>query len=80
MRKSNGSFSTVSLCEVSSMSDNYRLYVGDRHYYFPTFDSAKLAAQKFEQSKPQLRIEVLIETDSADFWAYDYQLKQWLPS
>ncbi len=65
---------------MSSMSNKYRLYVGSQLYYFPTFDSAKLAAQEYELSKPELRIEVLIETDGADFWAYDYQLKQWVPS
>lgn len=62
------------------MSNNYRLYVGGQQYYFPTFDSAKLAAQKYEQSKSELRIEVLIETDNADFLAYDYQLQKWVPS
>jgi hypothetical protein len=60
--------------------DNCRLYVGSEHHYFATFDAAKLAAQEYMPNEPELRIVILIETTGADFWAYEYQSKQWVPS
>jgi len=59
---------------------NYRLYAGSQQYYFATFEAAKLAAEEFMQSALELRIEILVETDGADFWAYEYHSKQWVPS
>jgi hypothetical protein len=32
------------------------------------------------ENKPELRIEVLCETEGADFWAYEYTGKKWVPS
>ena len=61
-------------------NDNYRLYVNGEQYYFATLEAAKLAAQGYMQNKPELRIEILVETPGADFWAYEYQSKQWVPS
>ena len=60
--------------------ENYRLYVNSEKYYFSTFEEAKEQAQNHIKDKPELRIEVLIETEGADFWAYEYQSKQWVPS
>ena len=58
----------------------YRLYVGGEKYYFNSFEAAKLAAQEYMPTKPELRIEILIETAGADFWTYEYQSKKWVPS
>ena len=60
--------------------ENYRLYVDAKQYYFATFEEAKEEATKYMPGKPELRIEILIETQGADFWAYEYPSKQWVPS
>ena len=60
--------------------ENYRLYIGTKQLYFSTFDEAKLEANKYMKEKPELRIEILVETNGADFWAYEYENKQWVPS
>jgi len=59
---------------------NYRLYIDTKQLYFSTLEEAKLEAQKHMTKKPELRIEILVETDGADFWAYEYENKQWSPS
>ena len=59
---------------------SYRLYIGNQKLYFSTFDEAKKESEKHMSRKPEMRIEALIETDDADFWAYEYQNKQWVPS
>lgn len=59
---------------------NYRLFVGKERYYFATFEAAQSAALSYVPDKSELRIEVLVETTSADFWAYEYKSKQWVPS
>lgn len=60
--------------------NNYRSYVGNEKYHFATFEAAKNAAQEFMPSTPELRIEILEEISGADFWAYEYQSKKWVPS
>ena len=60
--------------------DNFRLYIGNKHLHFATFEEAKQEAIKYMQGKPELRIEVLIEIDGPDFWAYEYNNHQWVPS
>ena len=59
---------------------NYRLYVGNITLHFATFEDAKKESEKLMPSKPELRIEILTETEGADYWAYEYQIKQWVPS
>jgi intracellular sulfur oxidation DsrE/DsrF family protein len=61
-------------------SENYRLYVDGDQHYFATFEAAKKAAENYMNNKPELRIEILVETDGADFWAYEYDSKKWVPS
>ncbi len=60
--------------------DNYRLYIGTKRLYFSTFEEAKQEAEKCMPGKEELRIEILIETDGPDFWAYEYNKNQWVPS
>ncbi len=60
--------------------ENYRLYIGTKRLYFVTFEEAKLEAEKHMSEKPELRIEILIETEGADFWAYEFANKKWVPS
>ncbi len=67
--------------EIKSKNDeSYRLYVNNQTYLYSTFEGALMAAQEHMQGSPELRIEVLIETEGADFWAYEYQSKKWAPS
>ncbi|MCU7844239.1 MAG: hypothetical protein KZQ93_10405 [Candidatus Thiodiazotropha sp. (ex Monitilora ramsayi)] len=58
----------------------FRLYVDAEKYHYFTFEEAKLAAQGHMQGNPELRIEILFETGGPDFWAYEYQSKEWVPS
>lgn len=60
--------------------ENYRLYVDTSLFYFATFQQAKREAEKHISKKAELRIEVLIETEGADFWAFEYETNQWVPS
>lgn len=62
--------------------ENYRLYAGSERFYYSTFEDAKSAAKRFMPSKVELRIEILVELEEfdADFWAYEYENKQWVPS
>ncbi len=60
--------------------ERYRLYVGSTTYLYPTFQDAVMAAQEKMDNGLELRIEVLVETEGADFWAYEYQSKKWVPS
>ncbi len=67
--------------EVENKNDEcYRLYVNNKTYLYSTFEGAVMAAQEYMQGSPELRIEVLVETEGADFWAYEYQSKKWTPS
>ncbi|MCG8014899.1 MAG: hypothetical protein JAY97_01695 [Candidatus Thiodiazotropha sp. 'RUGA'] len=59
---------------------NNRLYIGNITLHFSTFEEAKNEAEKLMHGKPELRIEILTETEGADFWAYEYENKQWVPS
>jgi hypothetical protein len=59
---------------------NYRLYINSEQYYFSTYEEAVKAAEKYMKNKPELRIEVLCETEGADFWAYEYAGNKWVPS
>lgn len=65
---------------AKGMEENYRLYVGKEQSYFETFDAAKEAAIEFMSNKPALRIEILVGDNASDFWAYEYEAKQWVPS
>ena len=58
----------------------YRLYVGSIILYFATFEDAKNESKKLMLGNPELRIEILTETEGADFWAYEYENNQWVPS
>jgi len=58
----------------------YRLYVNTKQYYFETFEEAKQESKKYMSKKPELRIEILKDTSGADFWAYEYKPKKWVPS
>jgi len=60
--------------------ENYRLYIDTKQLYFATFEEAKLEAEKHMSEKPELRIEILIETEGADFWAFEFANKKWVPS
>ncbi|WP_444958744.1 hypothetical protein [Microbulbifer sp. ZKSA002] len=65
------------------MSDqNYRLYAGKNISHYDSFEAAKEAAKKHMIEKAELRIEILtdLSPDKADFWAYEYDTKQWVPS
>lgn len=65
------------------MSDkNYRLYAGTQVSYYVTFDDAKQAAEAYIPHENYLRIEILIDIKpgEADWWAYEYDTKQWAPS
>ena len=61
---------------------NYRLYAGKEIFSHPTFEEAKEAAKSFMPNELPLRIEVLPEGGplEADWWAYEYENKQWKPS
>jgi hypothetical protein len=58
----------------------YRLYVNTKQYYFKTFEEAQQDAKKYMSKEPELRIEILKDTSGADFWAYEYKSKEWVPS
>ena len=59
---------------------NFRLYVDNITLHFPTFEQAMQESEKLMGGKPELRIEVLSETEGSDIWAYEYESKQWVPS
>nr|WP_305909459.1 hypothetical protein [Methylomarinum sp. Ch1-1]MDP4522372.1 hypothetical protein [Methylomarinum sp. Ch1-1] len=59
---------------------NYRLYIGNITLHFATFEAAKKESEKLMLGEPELRIEILTETEGVDFWAYEYENKQWMPS
>jgi hypothetical protein len=62
--------------------DNYRLYVDKDISHYETFEAAKDAAKLFMPSRACLRIEILADVSEgeADFWAYEYEANQWVPS
>ena len=68
------------LMNGESEEDNFRLYANSEQFYFSTIEEAKIQAEKYKQAKTELRIEFLIETAGADFWAFDYRLNDWVPS
>ena len=59
---------------------NYRLYVDAKQFYCSSFEEAKEAAKEHLSGRPELRIEILQETEGADFWAYEYENNEWVPS
>ncbi len=61
-------------------NDNYRLYIGSKRLHFATFEEAKREAEQYMPETEELRIEILIETNGPDFWAYEYNNHQWVPS
>ncbi|MDO6466404.1 hypothetical protein [Pseudoalteromonas carrageenovora] len=61
-------------------NENYRLYVNGTQSYFESFEQAQREAKKFMPDKAELRIETLIQTSEADFWAYEYKNGKWVPS
>jgi len=67
----------------TNMSENkFRLYVDSEISHYRTMEEAKEAAMSFIQNKPELRIEILLDIDlsEADWWAYNYEIKEWEPS
>lgn len=62
--------------------NNFRLYVDRDISHYRTMEKAKEAAKLFMPKKPELRIEILMEADpdEADWWAYNYETKEWVPS
>lgn len=62
--------------------DNFRLYSGSEMSHYGTMKEAKEAAKSFMPNKPELRIEIIMEMASgeADWWAYNYETKEWEPS
>lgn len=62
------------------MVKNYRLYIDSEYFVFDSLEKAKARAQEYFKEKAELRIEYLFETEDADFWAYDYESKEWVPS
>ena len=64
----------------SNQNECYKLYVNSKSCFYATFEEAVMAAQEYMNESPELRIEILIETDGADFWAYEYQSNKWVPS
>ncbi|WP_152555831.1 hypothetical protein [Ferriphaselus sp. R-1] len=62
--------------------ENFRLYVDREISHYRTMEEAKEAAKLFMPKKAELRIEILMEIDisEADWWAYNYETKEWEPS
>ncbi|MRX28632.1 hypothetical protein [Kangiella sp. HZ709] len=58
------------------------LYIGTERKKCESVAKAKSIATENMTRKPALRIELLSELDEfeADFWAYNYDLKEWVPS
>jgi len=56
--------------------------VGREISHFRTMEEAKEAAKLFMHKKAELRIEIVMEIDinEADWWAYNYETKEWEPS
>ncbi len=77
---------TKQLIELRNQDDDcpqekcFRIYIDEKHYYFSTFEEAKLEAERHMKEKPELRIEILVDAGGADFWAFEYHNKQWVPS
>jgi len=68
---------------MTAMSiDLYKLYAGNVTTFHSTFEEAKEAAKKYMPDESYLRIEVLKEIGpyEADWWAYEYESNQWIPS
>lgn len=61
---------------------DYKLYAGNEQLFFSSFEEAQEAAKGYMASKAGLRIEILIDipVGAADFWAYEYEAGQWVPS
>ncbi|MHA2936666.1 hypothetical protein ACXJY6_00055 [Vibrio sp. RC27] len=61
---------------------NYKLYAGEEVSYYSSMETAKEAAKIFIAKQVYLRIEILVElpVGAVDWWAYEYNNKQWVPS
>jgi len=62
------------------MEQKCRLYVNENQYSFNCINDAKAAAIEYMESKAELRIEYLFETEEYDFWAWEYENSAWVPS
>jgi hypothetical protein len=63
-------------------TDGFRLYAGQNISSHATFELAKEAAHKYMPNENYLRIEILVEIapGDADWWAYEYDKNEWVPS
>ena len=50
--------------------------------HYRTMEEAKEVARSFMPETPELRIEILkgMPLNEADWWAYNYETKEWEPS
>lgn len=64
------------------VKESYKLYAGEGISYYETFEEADAVAREYMPKKVALRIEVLkeLQTDEADWWAYEYEKDEWFPS
>ena len=62
--------------------ENFRLYAGKEKFCYATLEEAKVVVEYFIPNKTILRIEVLVEVgpNEIDWWAYEYENNQWVPS
>ncbi len=66
---------------VDMTDNNYRLYVGSKiRTTHESFDDAKSEADKHISKKLELRIESLTGNSATDFWAYIYEVNEWVRS
>ena len=63
-------------------TDGFRLYAGENVSSYATFEMAKEAAKKYMPSEQYLRIELIsdVAPGDADWWAYEYEKNEWVPS
>ena len=67
---------------VCMTQENFRLYADKEIFCYMTLEEAKVAAEYFIPNKTSLRIEILVELAPSenDWWAYEYENNQWVPS
>lgn len=61
---------------------DFKLYAGKEIFCYLTLEEVKAAAEYFIPNKTILRIEISVENGSNenDWWAYEYENNQWVPS
>ena len=62
------------------MEEEYKLYAGKITSLHPSLLEAKEEAKKYIPSEPYLRIEGMAGPHCDDWWAYEYENKQWTRS